>query len=64
MLHGAKRPYRDERHAAAQPRGSFSRAAWKLNIRKATVDAPSLSNDEAGEVAKTVALDGAQARRP
>ena len=44
-------------------RGSFSRSAWKFNIRKATVDAPSLTNDEAGEVANVVAHESRHAEQ-
>ena len=44
-------------------RGSFSRGAWKFNIRKATVDASSLANDEAGEVANVVAHESRHAEQ-
>jgi hypothetical protein len=44
-------------------RGSFNRSAWKFNIRKATVEAPSLTNDEAGEVANVVAHESRHAEQ-
>lgn len=55
--------YLDKAIVDMTARGSFSRAAWKFNIRKLTVDAPSLNNDEASEVANTVAHESRHAEQ-
>lgn len=45
------------------PLGAFSRSDWKLFIRKATVEAVSLTSDEAGEVATLVAHESRHAEQ-
>jgi hypothetical protein len=63
-LTAAKVPtYLDHEIVSMTARGSFNRALWKFNIREATVHAPSLTNDEAGEVANTVAHESRHAEQ-
>jgi hypothetical protein len=63
-LVAAKVPkYLDHEIVDMTARGSFSRAEWKFRIRKATVDAAALANDEAGEVANVVAHESRHAEQ-
>ena len=55
--------YLDHEIMSMTARGSFDRSLWKFNIRKEAVTAPPPTNDEAGQIANTVAHESRHAEQ-